>query len=70
MRQNCNIKIIYDLKTIRALSLNVPNAKYLAFGTPNTKKYLSCDILNVKIFDIDEQCTLKYGNVWTDVVKF
>ena len=41
MRQNCNIKIIYDLKTIRALPLNVPNAKYLTFGTPNTKKHLS-----------------------------
>ena len=46
------------------------NVKYMTFGTLNTKKHLPWDVLNVKIFDIDKQYILKYGNVWTDVVKF
>ena len=35
----------YKDSYIRALALGVPNARYLAFGTPNTKKiyYMRCD---------------------------
>ena len=35
---------------IRAFSSNVPNAKYLAFGTPNTKNRASSGVLNVSKF--------------------
>ena len=55
---------------IRTLPSGVPNAKYLAFDTQNTKKHLSWDILNVKIFYIDKQYALKYESVRTNVIKF
>ena len=47
---------------LRALASGVSNAKYLAFGTPNTKKLLSSGVLNAKIFGMDEQCNLKFMN--------
>ena len=37
-------------RMIRAFSSGVPNAKYLAFGTPNTKNIPSWDVLNVSKF--------------------
>ena len=36
------------------LVFGMSNAKYLAFDIPNTKKPLSLDVLNAKIFGIDE----------------
>ena len=48
---------------VRAFPLGVSNAKYLTFGTPNTKKPLSLGVLNAKIFGIDEQCNLKFESV-------
>ena len=32
---------------LRAFSLGIPNAKYLAFGTPNTTVQVSWGVLNV-----------------------
>jgi len=37
----CAIFYVQQNKAFRALSSSVPNAKYLTFGTPNTKKHLS-----------------------------
>ena len=37
-------------RVLRASPSGVPNAKYLAFGTPNTKKPLSWGVLNAKSF--------------------
>ena len=48
---------------VRAFPLGVSNAKYLTFGTPNTKKPLSSGVLNAKIFGIDKQCNLKFESV-------
>ena len=36
---------------LRALSSGVPNAKYLAFGTPNTKNHPSSALPNLKKFE-------------------
>ena len=35
----------------------------MAFGALNTKKDLTWDVLNAKIFGIDEQCNLKFESV-------
>ena len=52
---------------LRAFSLGVPNAKYLAFGTPNTKNRASSGMLNVSKFWYMLQYTLKYESVWTEM---
>ena len=54
---------------IRAFPSGVSNAKYLAFGTPNTKKLLISGVLNAKIFGMNEQYNLKNESVWTEMVK-
>ena len=48
----------------------MPNVKYLPFGTPNTKKHTSRDVLNAKLFGIDEPYNLKFGSEWTWIVRF
>ena len=42
----------------------------MAFSTPNTKKHLTWGVLNAKIFGIDEQCNLKFGSIWIEIVNF
>ena len=49
----------------RAFPLGVSNAKYLAFGTPYTKKPLIIGVLNVKIFGMSQQYNLKNESIWT-----
>ena len=44
----------YQDPILWAFPSGVSNAKYLAFDIPNTKKPLSLDVLNAKIFGIDE----------------
>ena len=43
------------------------NAKYLAFGTPNTKKHLPTGVVNAKTFGTSEQYRSKYGTIWTQM---
>ena len=52
---------------IRAFPLGVPNAKYLAFDTPNTKKHLIAGVLNAKTFGTSEQYRSKFGTVRTQM---
>ena len=40
--------LYWNLNFVRAFSLGVLNAKFLAFSTPNTKKLPSSDVLYVK----------------------
>ena len=40
----------------------MPNAKYLAFSTPSTKKRVTSSVLNAKIFSIDEQYCVQIWN--------
>ena len=40
----------------------MPNAKYLAFSTPSTKKRVTLGVLNAKIFSIDEQYCVQIWN--------
>ena len=54
---------------VRALALGVPNAKYLAFGTPNTTKPLTSNVPNVKRFSTGEQYRSKFGTVQTQMLK-
>ena len=54
--------IIYNC-LVRALTSCMPNTKYLTFGMPNTKKYLTLNILNVKNFSMAEQYCSKIGMV-------
>ena len=48
---------------VRAFLLGVPNAKYLAFDTSNTKYRALWGVLNVSKFCGMLQYTLKYENV-------
>ena len=54
---------------IRVFSSGVSDAKYLAFGTLNTKKPLLWDILNAIKFDTHEQYRSIFGTVRTDMLK-
>ena len=47
----------------------MPNVKYLAFGTPNTKKSFSCGVLNPINFDTREQFYSIFGTIQTNVLK-
>ena len=47
----------------------MPNVKYLAFGTPNTKKSFLWGVLNPINFDTHEQFYLIFGTIQTDVLK-
>ena len=55
--------------TIRALPSGVPNAKYLDFGTPNTKNQSSSGTSNLKHFTTPLQYRLKYETIWTSMPK-
>ena len=45
----------------------MPNAKYLAFGTPNTKNHLTVGVLNDKTFGTSEQYRSKFGTIRTQM---
>ena len=47
----------------------MPNAKYLAFGTPNTKNQSSSGTSNLKHFTTPLQYRLKYEMIWTSMPK-
>ena len=47
----------------------MPNVKYLAFGTPNTKKSFLWGVLNPINFDTREQFYSIFGTIQTDVLK-
>ena len=65
-----NQKLIHDLTSIiRASPSGVPNAKYLAFGTSNTKNRASWGVLNVSKFWDMLQYRSTFGTVWTCVKK-
>ena len=49
-----NIYNIAPFFIIRAFPSSVPNAKYLAFDTPNTKKHPTTGVLNAKTFGTSE----------------
>ena len=57
-------------KPIRPLPLGVPNAKYSAFDTPNTKNQSSSNIPNLKNFDTLLQYHLKYEMIRIEMLKF
>ena len=52
------------------IPLGVPNAKYLAFGTTNTKNQSSSGISNLKNFGMKLQYNLKCETVRTSMSKF
>ena len=55
--------LVINFEEIRAFSSGVLNAKYLIFGTPNTKNQLSSSISNLKKFATQLQYRLKYETV-------
>ena len=54
---------------LTALVSDMSNAKYLAFGTPNTKNPLTLDVLKAKKFYMSEQSHSKFGTIWTQMLK-
>ena len=52
-----------------ALASDMSNAKYLAFGTPNTKNPLTLNVLKAKKFYMSEQSHSKFGTIWTQMLK-
>jgi len=69
MRKKKKLEHINKFVKLRALALGVPNAKFLAFGTTNTKKPSTLDVLNAKKFGFHEQYNSKFGTVWMEIVK-
>jgi len=53
-KTNKNLWHLLPYPSIRALASGVPNAKFLAFGTPNTKKSHTSNVLNDKNFNMDK----------------
>ena len=53
-KKNKKLEHINKFVKLRALALGVPNAKFLAFGTTNTKKPSTLDVLNAKKFGFHE----------------
>ena len=54
---------------LTALASDMSNAKYLAFGTPNTKNPLTLDVLKAKKFYMSEQSHSKFGTIWKQILK-